>query len=283
MGQKPVGGRFRLAGVVGWPVAHSRSPILHRHWLDRYGIAGAYVRLPAEPAELERLIRALPALGFAGCNVTIPHKTAVVPLMDHLDETARRIGSVNTIAVSPSGELTGSSSDGYGFLENLRAMQPNWHSSNGVVTVFGAGGSARAVTTALAMTGAQEIRVVNRSEWRAAALAEEFGAPLRPWPWAARAAALEDATLLVNTTSQGMAGQPPLDIDLAGLPRTAVVADLVYMPLETPLLATARRRGNPTVDGLGMLLHQARPGFEAWFSVAPAVDDALRRAVLASF
>jgi len=277
------GGAFRLAGVVGWPIDHSRSPILHRHWLDRYGIAGAYLPLPVEPAELPRLIRALPALGFAGCNVTLPHKTAVLPLLDYVEPEARRIASVNTIVVTPDGALRGSSTDGFGFLENLRAAVPGWCAAAGPAVIAGAGGSARAVIAALAAAGVPEIRVINRTGRRAVALAEELDASLQVWPWAARSKALEGAALLVNTTSQGMAGHPPLDLDLAGLPPAAIVADLVYVPLLTPLLAVARDRGNPIVDGLGMLLHQARPGFEAWFGIAPPVDAALRRAILASF
>jgi shikimate dehydrogenase len=268
---------MKLAGVMGWPVAHSRSPALHGWWLRRYGIDGAYVPLAVRPERLEQAIRALPALGFAGCNVTIPHKEAALRIVDRVDATAQRIGAVNTIVVGPDGSLSGSNTDAFGFAESLG---PEWRADAGPAVVMGAGGAARAVVVALADRGAPEIRIVNRTLARAEALAAELGG--RAVPWDRRETALEGAALLVNATSQGMTGQLPLDLSLERLPTSATVVDTVYVPLETPLLAAARARGNRAVDGLGMLLHQARPGFEAWFGVAPEVTPALREAIEAT-
>jgi shikimate dehydrogenase len=274
-------GRTRLAGVMGWPVAHSLSPRLHGHWLRRYQIDGAYVPLPVLPERLEQALRALPALGFAGTNLTLPHKEAAVLLVDRLSPMAERIGAVNTVVVEPDGTLSGDNTDGFGFIASLSESQMGWHAAAGPAVVLGAGGAARAVAVALLDGGAPEVRLLNRTAERARALAAELGAPVHPVEWAGRSAALADAALVVNTTSLGMHGQPPLDLALDALPPTALVTDVVYTPLITPLLALARARGNPVVDGLGMLLHQARPGFRAWFGVDPVVDGDLRAAVVA--
>lgn len=273
-------GKARVAGVMGWPVGHSRSPRLHGFWLRQYGIDGAYVPLAVPPGRVEQAVRALPALGFRGCNVTVPHKEAVLTALDHIDPLARRIGAVNTIVCNDDGSLTGTNTDGFGFLANLAAEAPQWRAGAGPAVVVGAGGAARAILAALVDAGAPEIRLVNRTTARAEALAADLGGPLRVVPWAERTAALAEANLLVNTTTQGMAGQPAVDLELANLPVAALVTDIVYVPLVTPLLAAAQARGNPTVDGLGMLLHQARPGFETWFGRAPEVTPALRRFVL---
>ncbi|WP_207485380.1 shikimate dehydrogenase [Arenibaculum pallidiluteum] len=273
-------GKALVAGVMGWPVGHSRSPRLHGFWLREYGIDGAYVPLAVPPDRIEQAVRALPALGLRGANVTIPHKEAVVAALDRVEPAARRIGAVNTIVVLPDGTLEGRNTDGFGFIENLRAGAPGWRAVAGPAVVLGAGGAARAILVALADAGAPEIRLLNRTADRADRLADELGGPVRVLPWEARPAALDGAALVVNTTSQGMAGHPPLDIGLGALPPDAVVTDIVYTPLETPLLAAARARGNPVVDGLGMLLHQARPGFEAWFGRRPEVTPALRAFVL---
>lgn len=270
----------RLAGVIGWPVGHSRSPQLHGHWLARYRIDGAYVPMAVPPERLEAALRGLAALGFRGCNVTVPHKEAAMALVDELDPLARRIAAVNTIVVRENGRLFGTNTDGFGFLANLQAGAPEWSAGQGPAVVVGAGGAARAVIVALADAGAPEIRLANRTRARAETLAAELGGPITLVDWAARAAALDGAALLVNTTTEGMVGRPALDLPLDALPADALVNDIVYVPLETPLLAAARARGNPVVDGVGMLLHQARPGFEAWFGVAPMVDAALRAAVL---
>lgn len=274
-------GKARLAGIMGHPVGHSLSPRLHGHWLRRYRIDGAYVPLAVAPARLEQALRALPALGFRGCNLTIPHKEAALRLVDRASPRAVRIGAVNTVVVTAEGGLEGHTTDGFGFLEALREGAANSAAVRGLAVVIGAGGAARSVVAALQDAGAPAIRLLNRTDGRAEALAADLGGRIETVPWSARAEALEGASLLVNTTSLGMAGQPPLELPLDRLPTDALVTDAVYVPLETPLLAAARRRGNPVVDGLGMLLHQGRPGFEAWFGVAPEVDDELRRVVLA--
>jgi len=269
----------RLAGVIGWPVAHSRSPRLHGHWLNRYGIDGAYLPLAVEPKRIEEALRGLLALGFAGANVTIPHKEAAYRLCDARTARAEGVGAVNTLVVR-EGALLGDNTDGFGFLENLKQEVPGLTIEDKTATVLGAGGASRAVIVALSQAGAAEIRLSNRTEARAAALAEELEAPLRVVAWEERNQALANCDLLVNTTSLGMTGQAPLDLDLSLLPAAAVVNDLVYAPLQTELLKEAAARGNVAVDGLGMLLHQARPGFAAWFGREPEVDRALRDAVL---
>jgi shikimate dehydrogenase len=266
---------------MGWPVAHSLSPRLHGHWLLRYGIDGAYVPLPVPPERLEQALRALPALGFAGVNLTIPHKEAALALMDRLSPVAARIGAVNTVVVEADGTLSGDNTDAFGFIAALCQSGAAWRAEAGPAVVLGAGGAARAVAVALLDAGAPEVRLLNRTPERARALAHGLGGAVRAVDWGAPAAALDGAALLVNTTSLGMRGQPPLVLPLEGLPRTALVTDVVYTPLITPLLALAQARGNPVVDGLGMLLHQARPGFRAWFGVDPAVDDDLRAIVAA--
>jgi shikimate dehydrogenase len=272
---------FRLAGVMGWPVGHSRSPRLHGYWLARYGIRGAYVPLPVKPENLEQALRALPVLGFAGCNLTVPLKERALAILDAVDPEARRIGSVNTVIVREDGSLFGITTDGFGFIENLRDRAPQWRPGAGPVAILGAGGSARAIAAALDRAGETEIRIVNRTLDRARTLVAELGDPLVAYSWDKRQEALRSCHLLVNTTTQGMVGEPPLDIAPTGLAAGAIVSDIVYVPLETPLLAAARAAGYHPVDGIGMLLHQARPGFEAWFGVAPEVDGALRDMVLA--
>jgi shikimate dehydrogenase len=282
----PITGAARLAGIMGWPVAHSRSPALHGFWLAELGIDGAYVPLAVPPDRLEQALRALPALGFRGCNLTIPHKQAALKIMDRVDRFAERVGAMNTVIVTPNGSLEGSNTDVFGFRENLREQAPGWRATAGPAVVLGAGGSARSVIAALSAAGVGEIRVVNRTLERADRLARELAAPptrIEVYPWPSRTEVLHGAGILVNTTSLGMDKEPPLDIDLAPLPLTAVVVDIVYVPLETGLLAAARRRGHPVVDGLGMLLHQGRPGFAAWFGAAPQVTTALRQAMLATF
>jgi shikimate dehydrogenase len=274
-------GAARLAGIFGWPIGHSRSPQLHGYWLEHYGIDGAYVPLAVRPEDFPAAVRALPLLGFVGANVTVPHKEAAFAACDQVDDAARRIGAVNTLVIE-GGRIHGSNTDAYGFIENLREGAPAWRAADGPAVMLGAGGSARAVAVALLDAGVPEVRVLNRTEERAATLARDLGPRVRVMAWDGFAAAADQAMVLVNTTTQGMEGQPPLEIDLARLPTGATVTDLIYTPLETPLLAAARRRGNPVVDGLGMLLWQAKPGFAAWFGVDPAVTAALRAAVQAS-
>jgi shikimate dehydrogenase len=273
---------YTLAGVMGWPVAHSRSPAIHNHWIRHYGLNGSYVLLPVQPERIGDAVRGLRALGFAGCNITIPHKVAAMPLVDRIDPLAARIGAINTIVVEKDGALSGYNTDAYGYIQSLLDAQPGWRADAGPVTVLGAGGAARAILVALAERGAKEIRLCNRSLDKAQALAAEFGAPIRAVPWEQRADALEGCALLVNTTSLGMKGQAPLELSLDRLPRHALVSDIIYVPLETPLLAAARARGNVGVDGLGMLLNQARPAFQHWFGVMPEVTPELRRLVEAT-
>jgi shikimate dehydrogenase len=278
---KPLSGKARLAGVIGWPIAHSRSPRLHGYWLERYGIDGAYLPFAVRPERLAAALAGLPALGLSGINVTLPHQEAALGLCTRVTEAARRIGAVNTIVVTEDGKLEGSNTDAFGFLAHLAASQPDFRPDSGPAVLLGAGGAARAIAVALLDAGAPELRLVNRTRERAEALSAVLGPRARLVDWGGRTRALEGATLLVNSTTLGMTGQPALDLDLAALPRAAVVYDIVYVPLETPLLAAARARGHPVVDGLGMLLHQARPGFACWFGREPEVDSALRDFVLA--
>lgn len=267
---------------MGWPVDHSLSPALHGFWLAAHGIEGSYQRLPIAPDQLGQALGELHEKGFVGVNLTVPHKEPALGFMQRLTPEARRIGAVNTVFIDNDGVLTGTNTDAFGFINNLRAGAPRWQAGRGPAVVLGAGGAARAVCFALQNAGVPEIRVLNRTAARSQALADALGAPLVSVPWDEAKDALEGAALLVNTTSLGMKGQPPLEIDLAPLPATAVVNDIVYVPLETPLLAAARARGNTAVDGLGMLLYQAQPSFAGWFGVKPEVTSALRAHVLAS-
>jgi shikimate dehydrogenase len=273
---------FGLAGLMGWPVAHSRSPLIHNYWLQKYGLPGSYVPLPVAPANLSAAVQGLAALGFRGCNVTIPHKVEMMQLMQEVDPVARLMGAVNTVVVQADGTLKGFNHDGFGFIQSLLEARPDWRADAGPITVLGAGGAARAIVFSLADRGAREIRLLNRTPEKSVALAKEFGGPVKALPWDARHDALDGVALLVNTTSQGMHGNQPLDLNLARLPRQALVSDAVYVPLESPLLQAARLRGNPTVNGLGMLLNQARPAFQAWFGVMPEITPELRRAIEAT-
>jgi shikimate dehydrogenase len=274
--------RFLLAGVMGWPVMHSRSPALHNHWFAHYGLAGTYVPLAIEPDGLSAALRALAPLGFSGCNLTIPHKERALTIVDEVDPVAQRIGAISCVVVRPDGTLAGTNNDAFGFIHNILQQQPEWRADAGPIAVIGAGGGARAVVYSVADRGAREVRVINRTLDRAQGLAREFGPPVAAIPWAERHRALDGVSTLVNTTSQGMVGQSPLDLALDSLPIEATVCDIVYVPLETPLLAAAERRGNRTVDGLGMLLHQARPAWKAWFDLEPEVTPALRAVLQAT-
>jgi shikimate dehydrogenase len=274
---------FGIAGLLGWPVAHSRSPVIHNHWLAHYGIPGRYLLFPVPPEKLEAAVRGLAALGLCGCNVTTPHKQAIFPLLDRVDDLARRIGAVNTVVVESDGTLTGFNNDGNGFIQSLRDADPQWRPDRGPIVVLGAGGAARAVVASLAAQGATEIRIANRTLDKAREIADAVGPVVKLLRWEQRADALHDVALLANATSLGMAGKPPLDISLDRLPAGALVGDLIYIPPETPLLAAARARGNITVNGLGLLLNQARPAFNAWFGVMPEITPALRQAIAATF
>ena len=272
-------GKAKLAGVLGWPIGHSRSPRLHGYWLEQHHIDGAYVPLAVRPEDFEDILRALPRMGFAGANVTIPHKEKALALADHVEPLARRIGAVNTLVVRENGMIEGRNTDAFGFLENIRHAVPGFKAENGPAVVIGAGGAARAVVAALLDDGVPLVRLINRTRGRAAEVARALGGSIEVVAWEERSNALAGAALLVNTTSLGMSGQPPLDLALNDLPLDAVINDIVYVPLETPLLADGRQRGHRVVDGLGMLLHQARAGFHAWFGVMPSVTEDLRRFV----
>jgi shikimate dehydrogenase len=267
---------------MGWPVDHSRSPTIHNHWIAQHGLRGAYVLLPVHPTKLEQALRALPALGFSGCNLTIPHKVMAMSMVDQIDPLARKIGAVNTVVVEADGSLSGRNTDGFGYIQSLLDVQPQWRADAGPITVVGAGGAARAIIVSLMERGATDIRLTNRSGSKAHDMAQEFGAPVRAIAWEDRHDALAGAALLVNTTNQGMHGQPALDLNLERLPVQALVSDVIYVPLQTPLLAAASARGNATVNGLGMLLHQARPAFESWFGILPDVTPELLTAVSAT-
>jgi shikimate dehydrogenase len=274
--------RFLLAGVMGDPVMHSRSPKLHNYWLARYGLAGTYVPLAITKERLPAALRALAPLGFAGCNLTIPHKQAALDLVDRLDPLAHRIGAVNCVVAALDGSLAGYNHDAFGYIESIREAQPGWRADEGPIAVIGAGGGARAVLAGLLDQGAREIRLVNRTFARAKELETELGKPITALEWKDRAQALAGAVMLVNTTNQGMVGEAALDLSLDTLPVTALVSDIVYIPRETPLLAAARKRGNPAVNGLGMLLNQARPAFHSWFGIMPEITPELRTMIEAT-
>jgi shikimate dehydrogenase len=273
-------GKSRIAGIFGWPVDHSRSPRLHGYWLKEFGIDGAYIPFATHPSKLEQGIRALPALGFRGGNITLPHKERALGMVDAVTPLAKRIGAINMLIVRDDGTILGDNSDGFGFIANLAQFQPAWRGAAGPAVLLGAGGAARAIVVSLLDAGVPEIRLVNRTTRRAEDIAGAVGGPIKVLPWGARADALKGAALLVNSTNLGMAGQAPLPLDLGNLPTEAVVYDIVYVPLQTELLKAAQARGNRTVDGIGMLLHQGRPGFKVWFGEDPQVTPDLRTFVL---
>lgn len=271
--------RFLLAGVMGWPVMHSRSPMIHNYWFKQHGMAGTYVPLAIRPEGLAAALRALHPLGFSGCNLTIPHKQEAMKIVDEVDAAARRIGAISCVVARSDGSLVGSNNDAYGFIRNLKQEQPDWCADAGPVVVIGAGGGSRAVCYGLMQEGAKEIRLVNRMVDRAKGIADEFGGPIRAFPWEQRNDVMEGAAMVVNTTSQGMVGQPALDINLDKLPGNALAVDIIYTPLETPFLTAARQRGNRTINGLGMLLHQGPLAWKGWFGIEPAVTAELRALV----
>lgn len=270
---------MKRACVIGWPVSHSLSPVIHGYWLKEYGIEGEYVKQPVEPKDFEDFLKSLGAHGFIGANITVPHKIEAFRLCEFRDAAAEAIGAVNTVWYE-DGKLAGSNTDAYGFTANLDSESPGWD-RGGPAVVIGAGGAARAIVWALSRRRFKEVRIVNRTEARAAELAAAFP-PARAFGFEAMAEALEGAQLVVNSSTLGMAGAPPLEIDLSPVAKSATVCDIVYHPLETGLLRQAREKGLFAVDGLGMLLHQAVPGFERWFGARPQVTPRLRAAVLAA-
>jgi len=270
-----------LAGVIGNPIVQSRSPQLFDHWLKTYDRRGHYMPLAVTEGNLERVIRALPSMGFVGCNVTAPHKVAVLDIADLATDRATLIGAANTLIFRKDGKIHADNTDGYGFIANLRQGAPGWAPSLGPAAVLGAGGAARAVIASLIDVGVTEIFLSNRTRPKAEALKSAFGTKVKVIDWVQAGNMLEDSATVINTTSLGMLGKPDLRVPLDGLRRGTVVTDLVYNPLKTPFLQAAEAAGCVTVDGLGMLLHQAVPGFERWFGIRPEVDVDTRAAVLA--
>jgi len=271
--------RFLLAGVMGWPVMHSRSPMIHNYWFAQQGLAGTYVPLAIKPEGLAAALHALQPLGFSGCNITIPHKQEAMKIVDEIAPAAQKIGAISCVVAREDGSLSGSNNDAFGFIRNLKQTYPDWRADSGPVVVIGAGGGSRAVCYGLMEEGAREIRLVNRTLERAQRVADEFGAPLKAYAWNQRNELLRGASTVVNTTSAGMVGQGALEIRLDHLEKHALAADIIYTPLETPFLAAARLRGNRTLNGLGMLLHQGPLAWKLWFGVEPTVTDELRALV----
>lgn len=274
--------RFLLAGVMGWPIGQSRSPMLHNYWFKQHGLAGTYLPLAVRPENIHAALRGLPALGFSGVNLTIPHKQTAMQDMAEIDAVGRGIGAINLVVVRPDGSLFGTNTDAYGCTQNIRHMQPEWRPDAGPMVIIGAGGAARTAIWAMADAGVKEIRIANRTHERALTVAKDIGGPLKVYRWEERHDVLEGAALLVNATNQGMIGQPPLDLKLDKLPKSAFVYDIVYNPIETPLIAAARARGHRVVPGLGMLLNQAPPAWKAWFGIEPQVTPELRRMIEAT-
>lgn len=272
--------KIPLAGVIGSPIAHSKSPALHQHWLQTYGVKGFYIPMDVTTSDLETVLRSLPKMGFVGVNITIPHKETVLGIADLITDRATLIGAANTLIFRKDGKIHADNTDGYGFLENLRSGAPDWNPKDGPAAVLGAGGAARAVIVALLDAGVPEILLSNRTRARAEKLQSDFGNRIRVIDWVQAGNMIEEAALVVNTSSLGMVGKPEMRVPMDGLRRGTVVTDLVYTPLRTKLLETAEQKDCVTVDGLGMLLHQGVPGFERWFGPRPEVTEATRRAVL---
>jgi len=268
--------KFYMAGVMGWPVMHSRSPMMHNYWMKQQGMKGTYVFLGIKPEGLESALRALHPLGFSGCNLTIPHKLDAMTMVDEVDDTAIKIGAISCVIVREDGTLSGTNNDWLGFLGNLKHQQPDWRADSGPCTVIGAGGGGRAVVYGLLEEGAKEVRLVNRTQHNAERIAEDFNGPISVYPWKERNSLLEGAATVINVTNQGMVGEASLDITLEKLAPDALAADIIYTPLESPFLTAAAERQNKTVNGLGMLLHQGPPAWKRWFGIEPTVTNELR-------
>ena len=272
--------RIPLAGVIGHPIAHSRSPALHGYWLKRYGLRGHYIPMDVAPADLAEVLRMLPRMGFVGVNITIPHKESILGIADIITDRAALIGAANTLIFRKDGKIHADNTDGAGFIANLRQNAPNWDPTAGPAAVLGAGGAARAIVAALIEVGVPEVHIANRTRPRADAIRADFGAKVVVHEWVQAGNMIEGAATVVNTTSLGMVGKPDFRVPLDGLDPAAVVTDVVYTPLMTQFLIEAGEMGCTVVDGLGMLLHQGAPGFERWFGQRPEVDAATRAAVL---
>ncbi len=270
-----------LAAVIGSPIGHSKSPLIHGYWIKKHGLIGHYIPIEIRPENFESAIRSMPKLGFRGANITIPYKETILSIATSISDRAALIGAANTIVFGPDGSIRADNTDGIGFIENIRAHAPDWRGSNGPAVVLGAGGASRAIISALLADGAPEVRLSNRTRHRADMLKDQFGAKITVVDWARVSEAMDGAATVVNTTSLGMVGNQPLRVKLDNAPNFALVTDIVYTPVDTDFLQQARSFGLRTVDGVGMLLHQAVPGFEYWFDVRPEVDDDLRRVILA--
>lgn len=269
-----------LAGVIGWPIGHTKSPLIHGYWLKQHNINGYYVPLAIRPENFENAVRSLRKLGFRGANVTIPYKETIFNMASSISDRAALIGAANTLVFGEDGSISADNTDGIGFMENIRQYAPDWRASSGPALVLGAGGASRAVVSALLADGAPEVRLTNRTRHKAEIIKDQFGAKVTVVEWTNASQAVDGAMTIVNTTSLGMTGQSPLKIRLDAAPRSALVTDIVYNPVKTDLLVQAEERGLRSVDGVGMLLHQAVPGFHAWFDIRPEVDTTLREIVL---
>lgn len=271
---------MKRACVIGWPIEHSRSPLIHGYWLDKYGVDGSYTKLAVAPDDVAEFLRALGQQGFVGCNVTVPHKEIAFSVAEEVEESARVVGAANTLWLEGD-RLFAANTDTYGYMNYLSHVVPDWRAHDGPVCILGAGGAARAIVYGFLDAGVEEVRIFNRTRGRAEAIADQFGPRVKVFDWDNRSDASRDACVLVNTTAVGLKGNGALGIDFEGFNADCVVSDIVYVPLETQLMRDARAAGLRTVDGLGMLLHQAVPGFERWFGVRPQVTDELRQRIIA--
>ena len=269
-----------VAAVIGHPVNHSRSPRMHNFWLAHFGLEGYYIPLDIDPKKFERSIRNLPELGLVGANITIPYKEKVLKIADKISDRAALVGAANTLTFLPNGGIYADNTDGYGFLQNIKSKYKNWSARDGISLVFGAGGASRAILAALIEDGASDIILANRTRSRADQLRSDFGAKIKVVEWMKIQNYLSEASTIINTTSLGMVGKTDLPIPLNALKKNTLVTDIVYTPIETHLLATAAKMGCRTVDGLGMLIHQAIPGFERWFGIKPGDSQALRELLI---
>lgn len=269
-----------VAAVIGHPVNHSRSPRMHNFWLAHFGLEGYYIPLDIDPKKFERSIRNLPELGLVGANITIPYKEKVLKIADKISDRAALVGAANTLTFLPNGGIYADNTDGYGFLQNIKSKYKDWSAREGISVVFGAGGASRAILAALIEDGASDIILANRTRSRADQLRSDFGAKIKVVEWMKIQNYLSDASTIINTTSLGMVGKTDLPIPLNALKKNTLVTDIVYTPIETHLLATAAKMGCRTVDGLGMLIHQAIPGFERWFGIKPGDSQALRELLI---